>query len=53
MMTRRSRKCTICYIHAKILTISVHSYLKTTPEMSNFASKLGQIGPKWDKYGTF
>ena len=23
------------------------------PRISNLASKLGQIGPRWDKYGTF
>ena len=26
--------------------------LQSDTEMSNFASKLGQIGPKWDKSGT-
>ena len=33
-------------------SMQINKFLIQT-SMSNLASKLGQIGPKWNKYGTF
>ena len=36
-----------------VVVITDATPARTTPEISNSAFKLGQIGPKWDKSGTF
>ena len=36
-----------------VLGPASHLQVRSIVWMSNLASKLGQIGPKWDKFGTF
>ena len=48
----------ICPPDGPIINVTGHihahlSDLTATPGTTNFPSKLGQIGPKWDKSGTF